>query len=366
MTSRLSTYTLLLIAACLMPHTTQAQAQSNSSDSKFHLDVSGIFGSQKLGFELSTPVTKDITVRAGATFYTFSDDEKMNLPIQTGAYDPTLTSEENQALSASRFSKVNDFIKQFSGFDMDSRVQLKKKIKHDNFHLLVDITPFRNKHWYLTAGFYYGNSQVTEVLNQESAMTTLMGMSIWNTVYEKVMAEQPIIDHKGINVYLPYDFEEAIRTEYGEMAMEAGTYKHDIIATEDILWDYSAFDPITGDILHEEGDVRYHKGDIVHHQGDTYYITPNNANMFRLNQHTSKFKPYVGAGYRGRLTKDGRSMILVDMGVMYIGSNNITFHDGMRLGKDVSSPLFSDMKYGIYRNSHFHPSLSVRFTYRLF
>ncbi len=366
MTSRLSTYTLLLIAACLMPHTAQAQAQSNSSDSKFHLDVSGIFGSQKLGFELSTPVTKDITVRAGATFYTFSDDEKMNLPIQTGAYDPTLTSEENQALSASRFSKVNDFIKQFSGFDMDSRVQLKKKIKHDNFHLLVDITPFRNKHWYLTAGFYYGNSQVTEVLNQESAMTTLMGMSIWNTVYEKVMAEQPIIDHKGINVYLPYDFEEAIRTEYGEMAMEAGTYKHDIIATEDILWDYSAFDPITGDILHEEGDVRYHKGDIVHHQGDTYYITPNNANMFRLNQHASKFKPYVGAGYRGRLTNDGRSMILVDMGVMYIGSNNITFHDGMRLGKDVSSPLFSDMKYGIYRNSHFHPSLSVRFTYRLF
>lgn len=363
MTSRLSTYALILIAACMMPHTAQAQS---SSDSKFHLDVAGIFGSQKLGFELSTPLTKDITVRTGATFYTSSDDEKMSLPIQTGAYDPSLTAEENQALSTSRFNKVNDFIQQFSSFNMDERVNMKRKQTHSNLHLIVDVTPFKNKHWFFSAGFYYGNSQVTEVTNLSNSMPTLMGMSIWNSVYQKVMAEQPVIDHKGIYVYLPYDFEESIRNEYGEMNMVAGTYKRDIIAPEDILWEYSAYDPITGEALHEKGEVRYHKGDIVHHQGDTYYLAPSNDNMFRQTQHVSKFKPYVGAGYRGRLTKDGRSQILVDLGVMYIGTNNITFHDGMRLGKDVSSPLSSDVEYGIYRNSHFQPSITVRFTYRLF
>lgn len=361
---QLHTSVSLLIVLTLLPLT--SWAQQTDPQPPFHLDVAGIVGTRKVGVELSTPITTDVTLRAGATFFTMTDKTGISLPIQTGEADPDLSAAENLMLFNDRFNKVNEFISQFSGYDMDSQVKMQSKMSHTNFHLIADITPLRNKHWFVSAGFYYGNSEVTEVVNHKSHTSTLMGMSIWNSMYQKVMAEEPIINHKGIAVYLPYDFEEAIRTEYGEMAMVAGTYKRDIVATEDIAWDYSAYDPITGDVLHQEGDVRYHKGDIIHHKGDTYYLEPNSVNMFRLTQHVSKLKPYIGAGYRGRLTKNGRSQILVDMGVMYISKNHITFHDGMRLGRDVTSPLADDVEYGILRGSHFEPSLSVRITYRLF
>ena len=328
-----------------------------------HLDFSLTAGTTGYGFDFSMPVSKDVNMRIGASFIT-RGDSKQHLTIQTGAYDATLGADENRQLSADRFEKIQEFISQFSGYQIQDRIAMRKKTSLSNFKLLVDVTPFANKHWRLTAGFYYGNADITKTINTEESQQTLMGMTIWNSLYEKVMAEEPIINHKGIAVYLPYEFEEDIRNEYGEMSLTCGTYKRDIYAEEDVVWGYDAYDPITGDILHEAGDIRYHKGDIMHRKGDTYYATPGNDNMVRITQHTSKFKPYLGAGYGGLLTKDGRTSFMVEAGLLYMPTDRTTFNDGMRIGRDVDTKHFINH----YRTGwgHLFPVLNLRITRRLF
>lgn len=334
-----------------------------SSSAQTHLDLSFTAGTTGYGFDFSMPMSKDVSMRIGASFLSKTNNTQ-HLQIQTDTYDDNLSAEENQQMSAVRFGKIQDFIGQFTGHEIEQQVSLRKKTSMNNLRLLVDVTPFVNKHWRLTAGFYYGNADITKTVCTEASQSTLMGLNVWNSLYEKVMAEEPIINHKGIAVYLPYEFEEEIRNEYGEMSIKAGTYKHDIYAEEDVMWTYDAYDPITGDVLHEAGDIRYHKGDLIHRQGDAYYTTPGNDNMIKIIQHTSKFRPYLGAGYGGLLTKDGLTSFTVEAGLLYMPTDYTAFNDGMRIGRDIDTKHFINH----YRTGwgHLFPVLNLRITRQLF
>jgi hypothetical protein len=181
------------------------------------------------------------------------------------------------------------------------------------------------------------------------------------------MAEEPLITYNNLSVYLPYTFNSDI-VEYGDMSIVLGKYSHDIYAKEDILWDFDALDPISGAILHEKGDIRYAKGDLIHKAGDPYQMLPDEDNMVKVTAKTNSFRPYLGMGYETSLTKDKRTSISVNAGILlWGGSPEITTHEGINVKKDLMD-LKGKFADNVNSLSHLnvYPVFTLRLTRRLF
>lgn len=339
----------------------QAQIRLN------HINLSASIGTDGIGFDIGMPVNDYVQVRAGASFM---PHRKRNIAFETviGETDPTLTAEENQALSNAHFDALTSLMSSFTGNNIGRSINAYSEPTFNNFKLLVDIFPFQNnKHWHFTVGFYLGNTQVSKIYNRAADMTTLMGITIYNRMYRDVLSEDPLLEYNGNYIYLPESFAERV-LEYGEMGILIGEYSHDVYAKEDILWDYTAYDPITGDILHEEGDIRYAKGEIIHQKGEEYRITPNEDNMLKASTKANRFRPYIGAGYSTNITKDNRTAIAVDAGMLlWGGTPEITMHDGTNVLRDLQNLRG---KFADYANSisklKVYPVISIRITRRLF
>ena len=91
--------------------------------------------------------------------------------------------------------------------------------------------------------------------------------------------------------------------------------------------------------------------------------------MVKADMHVNRFKPYVGIGYEGNLSKkDDRWKIAVDGGVLFWGgSPEVITHEGVDLVHDVKNV---SGKVGSYVDAiekfKVYPMLNVRFTRRLF
>ncbi len=339
----------------------QAQIQLN------RVDLSASVGTDGIGFDIGMPVNDYVQVRAGASFMPHIK-RSINFETVIGETDPSLTAEENRARMTERFDALTDMMGSFTTSSIGQGVNAYSEPTFNNFKLLVDIFPFKdNRHWHITAGFYLGNSRVSKVYNKAADMTTLLGITVYNRMYRDALSEEPLLDYNGNYIYLPGSFTDRI-IEYGEMGILVGEYSHDIYADEDILWDYTAYDPITGDILHEEGEVRYAKGDLIHRKGDEYRITPDGDNMLKATAKTNSFRPYLGVGYSTSITKDNRTAIAVDAGMLlWGGAPEITMHDGTNVLKDLQNlrGKFADYADRMSRLK-VYPVISLRITRRLF
>lgn len=351
--------TLLISATGIVD--TQAQIQLN------HVDLSASVGTDGIGFDIGMPVNDYLQVRMGASFMPHI---KRNIAFETviGDTDPTLTVEENIAQSTARFDALTCMMSSFAGNGIERYVNAYSEPTFNNFKLMVDILPFKNnKHWHFTAGFYLGSARISKVYNKAADMTTLLGITVYNRMYQDVLSEDPLLEYNGNYIYMPENFAERI-LEYGEMGILIGEYSHDIYANEDILWDYTAFDPITGDVLHEKGDIRYAKGELIHKKGDEYRITPNEDNMLKASTKTNNFRPYLSVGYSTSITKDNRTAIAINAGMLlWGGTPEITMHDGTNVLKDLQNLRG---KFADYADSmsklKVYPIINIKVTRRLF
>ena len=351
-------HTLILLAAA---PTCLAQMQMN------HLDLSVTGGTIGIGFDLAMPIKDQWQVRAGASFMP-KFEKRMQFGIEVGDYDPSLSAEQNAERSATRFNKLANALGNLAGENISKDVNLVGVPSLNNFKLLVDYFPFKeNRHWHVTVGFFWGKATIAEAYNKEADMTSLMAITIYNTMRRSAMAEKPLINYNGLAVSLPPAFTADI-VEYGDMSMVIGEYSHDVYAQQDILWDYTEYDPITGDELHKEGDVRYNKGDLIHKAGDPYHMLPNEENMVKVTAKTNSFRPYVGIGYDTPLTKDKRTSISFDAGIMFWGGTpEIKTHDGTNILNDLQNlrGTFADRVNSV-SNYKVFPVLNLRLTRRLF
>lgn len=256
-----------------------------------HLDFAVTAGSAGFGFDLSAPMTDWARIRLGASFR----------PLET--YSANFGVEMSEGLSKEindeRFEKIQGMVNEFAGFKPNKSVSLQGALSMNNFKCLVDIFPFKNnRHWYVTAGFYYGNSTLIEAKNTAESMNTLLAVGLFNTMYRNVLdkrspinlksqgididaikndklekykremrgmgkindprliqrertidytyvADGPfgsevISDSKNITEYGYYDDDNKFHTkgayaEYG-ISIPIGLYKHDVIAKEDIYY----------------------------------------------------------------------------------------------------------------------------------
>lgn len=420
-----------------------------------HLDFGITAGTGGFGFDFSSPVSKWARIRVGGEFR----------PLKH--YNPSFGMEvaENlsKTISSERFDKLASMMEEFTGYKPSDKIKMEGDLGLNQFKFLVDVYPFKNnKHWHFTAGFYYGTNMLIEAKNSAESMNTLTAVSIYNNMYRRALANKnPIstssIDASGIKmdsyidklrrwgsvlndskgnatitsnkVDYSYEYEDnghiytatsSFVTKHGSfsdygISIPLGQYKHDIIATEDVYYDYSeklyvegptAADvaefmnirdangnpiDVNSDEFHyqkdangryiKEGNIRYRKGEVIHKAGEDFHMVPDEENIVKAAAHSKKLKPYIGVGYEMTLPKDDRLSLALDAGVMFWGGHPsidvrtpvgvnaegetiYMYYDLSRditgLPKSINSYVKTIKRYSVL------PQVSLRIAYRIF
>ena len=338
----------LIIAICLLSSFsmgTRAQSFNNVDESATsfkvydkdkafkHLDLGFTIGSPGVGIELSAPLSDVVTLRTGGVFMPHLE-MPMKFVVNAGKTperpDGMTDAEYDKyadEVNKATFQKLTSIISSLTGEELSNRVNMIGKPNMNHFKLLVDVHPFKNKKWHVTGGFYWGNTTFTEAENETKAMGSLLGMAMYNAMYDRIAAHQPLIINLGTND-IPFSLEAAsdIVMRYGSMGVGIALASHPIYAQEDIYYSHDMFDYPENDMdrigdpaIHNQGEIKYHKGDPIYNEGDMIRITPGEHNMITAKAKVNAFKPYMGFGYGGPISKDGRTKLTVDAGLLFWG-----------------------------------------------
>ena len=325
MKKQIATFVVALLSATAALAQPMEQVEGNGDKNILnHLDGSITLGTTGLGVDLAMPIGKSVQVRTGFTFYPHFE-QTMHFGVQVGDdTDPTVQD--------AKFDKLSSTLKDLTGFEVDRNIDMKGKPTMKNFKFLVDVFPFRNRHWHLTTGFYWGPSKVATAENATYDATSLVSVAIYNKMYDRI-----------INSYendVPY--------------MSTGSA--DLYADEEL---YNKFK--------NWGRMGVHVGD--YEDGKPYRMEPDANNMVTCDIKVNNFRPYLGFGYGGRLSKRSeRNWISFDCGAMFWGGTpRIETHDGVNLAKDVKDIGGKVGDYvTLFKNVKAFPVLELRLTHRIF
>ena len=312
-----------------------------------HLDVSVNAGTSGVGFDVATPISKYVQLRLGYEFMP-QFHVGVDFPIEVGG-EPAEKYDAQGNRVESRFDRLAKNLKEFTGYDVDNHVEMIGKMTMNNFKLLVDVFPFENnKHWHFTAGFYLGPSQFARADNSMEAMTSLLAVGMYNHIYERVENSwetgEAIMDitiggqrfRPELN---PIQMQSILET--GRMGFTLGHYKENV---------YDA------------------NGNLIHAKGENYVIEPGPDNQVHVYAKSNPFKPYLGFGYGGSLSKKRDDWkVSFDAGVMCLGKPDLYTHDGTNLTKDVEGITGKVGDYvDFFKGLVVYPTVSVRFTKTIF
>lgn len=313
---------LTFILACSL---CTANAQYFTGDKPFkHLDFGVSAGTTGLGFDLALPIYDRFRVRAGFSFVP-KFDKTINFGIDgTGDYE-----DKEQFLD--KFEQISNKISDLTSLKVEDNVDMIGTPSFCNGSMLVDFYPIKKNAFRVTAGFYWGKSKIASACNSAEDMSTLLMATMYNKIYEKVENYEPIFGdpNVGNDVYLEPDVEEKIL---------------------------------------EIGRVGFHVGDRVD-DGTPYMMEPGVDSTVKVDVYANSFKPYLGVGYGGKLSKKSYAPSLeFDAGMLlWGGTPEVITHDGTNLAKDVVN---IGGKVGRYVNAmkaiKVYPVLNLRLSFPLF
>lgn len=258
-----------------------------------HLDVALTLGTTGVGFDLATPIYKDvIQLRAG---YAFMPGFRQTMTFGVDSYtkDGTIVSSKKQ--------QISELMHQFTGYDIDYEVDMIGVPTYQNVNVMVDVFPFKNKKWHFTAGCYVGPSRIAKAYNTTEDMPTLMAVGVYNNLYDFFAEEKYLDEPLYGNYYLDWEVGDMLRDKiggYGRMGIYLGDMSDGL-----------------------------------------YMMLPNEDGMVKCTVHTNSFKPYLGFGYGdGMGSYDKKYSISFDCGVMFWGgSPKVITHDGTDLVYQVDN-----------------------------
>jgi hypothetical protein len=294
-------------------------ATQNTNNTLGKLGLSGSVGTDGIGLELSSKINQYLRVRAGFS-YMPKFDYNMNFDVQVGD-----TKESKYDAAGNRvetkFDRLAQMMKSLTGIEVNDQIKMVGEPKMCNAKVLLDVYPLRNKHWHVTAGFYWGSSTIAKATNSMEDMSSLLAICIYNEMYDKALNDDPIISVGGMDIYRP-DL-----VNYGCMGVNVGQYA----------------------------------------DGTNYVMEPDANGMVSARIKVNKFKPYVGVGYDGTFRRTKRWCYGVDGGVMmWGGSPKVLIHDGTDLAKDI---VGIDGKVGKYvdfcKAMKVYPTLNFRISHNI-
>lgn len=131
------------------------QAQSSDKNMFNHVAVGLSVGTTGIGIDAAAPVGNYVQLRAGVDFF----------PQIKGNYDLDITSP------------------QVPGYNVPSSIEVQGKTGFTNGKILVDVYPFKNLALHVTAGAYFGSSEIVKAYNREDG--ALIDISNYNNAVEQ-------------------------------------------------------------------------------------------------------------------------------------------------------------------------------------
>ena len=292
-----------------------------------HLDVGLSLGSTGIGIDVSTNVTNYVRLRAGVDYMPeFTVPMSFNITSYKASEGP----DGGYTVNESNFGKLQDLMYGITNVRVDERVDMQGRPSFWNFKFMVDVMPWADKRWHITAGFYLGSSKIATARNTIEEMPSLLAVNIYNHFY---------------------DFAES--GAYWDEPMIPG-------------YDDYYMSPEMAEKLIDRGAVGIHVGDFK--DGRPYMMRPGSDGLVRAKALVNRFRPYLGFGYCNEVGKSGRLTIGFDAGVMFWGgSPKVVTHEGVDLVNDVVNVNGKVGDYvDIINTFKVFPSVNFRIAYKLF
>lgn len=306
------------------------------------IDASVTMGTTGIGVDVALPISEVVKVRTGFSWMP-RFHATMNFGVKVGNQQDT-EEEQNK-----KFDKLADMLEEMTGTRVDKSIDMVGTPTMDNFKLLVEVHPFRNKNWHVTGGFYWGPSQIAKAENAVYDGTSLVAVNMYNNLYERVKASYeyfiPYMSLNGQTVYADKALYDKFMS-YGHMGVNLG----------------------------ERED------------GSMFRLEPDDNNNVSARIKVNNFKPYLGFGYGGRLFKGNDDYwVSFDAGVLFWGgtpkvvTNNIykmtvdengnkieSMEPGVDLAKDVKNVPGKVGDYvKFFKGVKAYPVLELRLTRRI-
>ena len=329
---------LAAIAVVLSPTLLRAQSPVSTyiSDNNVHIDrnifnhmdVGISLGSTGIGLDVSTNVTDWVRLRAGID-YMPEFTVPMNFSISSYKEEPDV--DGGYGVNEGNFNKLQELMYGITNIHVDERVEMQGRPTFWNFKFMVDVMPWSNKHWHLTAGFYLGSSKIATARNTIEEMPSLLAVNIYNHYYD--------------------------------FAKSGAFWDEPLIPGYD---DYY-MSPELAEKLIDKGAVGIHVGNFK--DGRPYMMRPVSDGLVRAKALVNKFRPYIGFGYDNEIKgTSGRLTVGFDAGVMFWGgSPKVVTHEGVDLVNDIDNVQGKVGDYiDIINVFKVFPSVNFRIAYRLF
>ena len=292
-----------------------------------HLDVGISVGSTGAGLDLALPLTEFGRVRVGVDWL-----PKISVPMSFNL------DTYSDGMPTGNFNNVASMLYDMTGIEIDETVHMKGKASMWNFKLLIDFFPIpKNKHWYITAGFYAGTSMIAKAINAGDEKPTLVGLNIYNRAYEYFTNLESIYDVPlGGGNYMDPDKVEELQEKfnrYGRMGIHIGDFK----------------------------------------DGKPYIMDPAPDGSLVAKAFVNHFKPYLGIGYTTDIDKKKRWHFGLDLGALFWGGAPDVINHDYNSGKNVN--FTKDLtnikgKVGDYmkvvKALPVYPMVNIRFSYSIF
>lgn len=404
---------IILTTALALSALAAATAQEQKNLAFRHLDLSVSAGSTGLGFELATPVTSWMDLRAGATFMPHinanASFQVTNGKIIDGVYVET-----------GSFAELKGFFRDFTGYDVRDAVRMTGHPTANNFKFLMDFKPFTNKNWRLTAGFYWGTAEFARGINSINDAVTLLGVGLYNNMYDNLSGlnlpasltgelydrmresqeawgDKPWLTIGDIELNAdPFMSEDELHDYCNTMvtAMMNGLFDGQVSAADidqtlnylNIMKEHGHLGVYLGTYTHStyernaDGSIRtdadgnpVYKTDRAGNpmkKGSPYVMLPDHDGTAKVRINTNRFKPYLGFGYGREINNTSVKGLKfsVDCGVLFWGGTpKVLVHDGTDLSHDVSGVPGRVGNYvSTFKAFKVYPVLNLSITKRIF
>ena len=288
-----------------------------------HLAIGIGIGTEGASLDLALPIGNFVQLRAGMSY----------LPSikLTKHFDASKTG----STGTSNFDSITSILHDITGLQFDEQIDMKATTQLWNGKILVDVFPFRKKNWFFSAGLYVGPKQVMHIENAAEDMGTLIALSTFNNIYNKV--EDAVANDNPAQIFGDISLTPQMMDQIlsmGRLGIAVGTYK----STSE-----------------------------SHQAGDIYNMIPDENGMIKLDVRSNIVRPYVGFGYRTAISRDKRSFFSVDAGILCWGTLKMITHDGTDLIKeiDVTNPMLKRYTDAV-NHLKVYPSVNIRFTRQIF
>lgn len=329
----------MMMPACVLAQKSDKSLwqKMNENDVFNHLEVAANIGTTGFGLEVASPITKWTKLRVGVDFM-----PRFTIPMTFG-----LDSYVNGEVS-DKFERIQSMMYELTGATIDKEVKMDSKPTMTTMRLLVDVYPFNNRHWHLTAGFFLGGNSVGKTINGIGEMTSLVGLNMYDHLYDQY-CDIPTSSKESFQEYVidnPIKF-PIIGEQYIDPDMDSQEF--------DMFYTYISK-------FQSYGKLGIHVGD--HKDGTPYIMYPDKDGTVSAKAKVWRVRPYLGFGYGGFMDRDKHWHASFDAGAQFWGgAPKVTTHDGTVLNDLVDLRGKVNSYMNLMKTLVVYPTIDFRLAY---